>query len=584
VPSSHSLRRKQSSGTGTSASSSWRTRPRRTKSITDVTPWGTKVGPATRGGAYPRELWSRNDVFPDESAGAILGPDPRLDVITGIDRDHIEHCDVVVVGSGAGGAVVAKELAERGLSVIVLEEGAYFTKDDFTGPPLRRYQRLERNAGSTQTFSRRPIPLPIGKAVGGTTVMNSGTCWRTPEKVLNEWTSRYGLEGVDPAAMRPYFERVERIINMRPVPRELWGRNAELTHEGVTKLGYSGGPLMRNITDCHGCGTCAMGCPSNAKQAMHISYLPLAQRAGAKIYARTRVDRVVTRRGKAIGVVATTLDGRESKLARLTVRADVVVVACGTINTPVLLKRSGLAGSSGQLGRNLRIHPSLGVVGVFPEAVEGWKGTLQPYFVDELFDSHDVMLETTAPVPALSAAALPGIGRAAKDMLPGIRNIASIGLYVSDTSTGRVRVIPGLREPLITYQMNDTDLRKLLVGIRLGAEIHLAAGAMMALVGLPDLPAIGSAADLDKITQVNCTPADVRPTGFHPMGTARMGRAGDGVVDSWGAHDDVHNLFVADGSVFPTCVGVNPQVSIMAFATRTAERIATASSPVARRP
>jgi choline dehydrogenase-like flavoprotein len=530
-------------------------------------------------------LWERTDAFPDGSAGALLGPDPRLDVIDYRQvsrnanrkeslRSIQERCDVVVVGSGAGGAVVAKELAERGLSVIVLEEGGYFTKDDFTGPPLRRFQKIERNAGTTQTFSTRPIPLPIGKAVGGTTVINSGTCWRTPDKVLNEWTSKYGVEGVDPETMRPFFERVEWIVNMRPVPRELWGRNAELTHEGTVKLGYSGGPLMRNITDCHGCGTCAMGCPSNAKQAMHISYLPLAQRAGATIYARTRVEHVTTKHGAATGVVASILDERERRRAKLTVHAKAVVVACGTIHTPVLLKRSGLAGRSGQLGRNLRIHPSLGAVGVYAEQVDGWKGTLQPYFVDELFDSHDVMLETTAPVPALSAAALPGIGRAAKDMLPGMRNIASIGLYVSDTSTGRVRTVPGLREPLITYELNDTDLRKLLVGIRLAAEIHLAAGAMMALVGLPGLPAIGSKADLDKITAVNCKPTDVRPTGFHPMGTARMGRRGEGVVDSWGRHHDVRNLIVADGSVFPTCVAVNPQISIMAFATRAAERIA----------
>ena len=545
---------------------------RRSRFITDEsTPWGTKIGPATRGGAYPRELWTRDAIAPEGSAGATLGPDPRLDVITGLDRDHVERCDVVVVGSGAGGAVAAKELAERGLAVVVVEEGAYFTKDDFTGPPLYRYQKLERNAGSTQTFGKRPIPLPIGRAVGGTTVMNSGTCWRTPDKVLDEWTRSYGLEGVDPVTMRPYFERVERIVNMRPVPRELWGRNAELTHEGVVKLGISGGPLMRNITDCHGCGTCAMGCPSNAKQAMHISYLPLAQRAGAKIYARTRVDRVLTSGGAATGVAATMLDGR----AKLTINAKVVVVACGAIMTPVLLRRSRLAGSSGQLGRNLRIHPSVGVAGLYAESVEGWKGTLQPYFVDELFDSHDVMLETTAPVPALSAAALPGIGEQAKSMLPGIRNIASIGLYVSDTSSGRVRTFPGTREPLITYELNDLDLGKLLVGIRLGAEIHLAAGAMMALVGLPGLPAIGSAADLDKITTGEVKPADVRPTGFHPMGTARMGRRGEGVVDSWGAHHDMRNLYVADGSVFPTCVAVNPQISIMAFATRTAERIAS---------
>jgi choline dehydrogenase-like flavoprotein len=172
------------------------------------------------------------------------------------------------------------------------------------------------------------------------------------------------------------------------------------------------------------------------------------------------------------------------------------------------------------------------------------------------------------------AAALPGVGNAATNMLPGMRHIASIGLYVSDTSSGRVRLLPSSREPIITYKLNTVDFKKLLVGMRLAAEIHLEAGAMMALVGLPGLPAIGSKKDLDQITEGDWGPNDVRPTAFHPMGTARMGRKGSSVVDTWGHHHDIRNLYVADGSIFPTCVAVNPQVSIMAFATRTAEHIA----------
>lgn len=545
----------------------------------DRTPWGTPVGPATRGGAYPRELWDRTDPFGGGSAGAALGPDPRLEVIAfpDVSGDVVERCDVVVIGSGAGGSVVAKELSEAGRSVIVIEEGAYFTKDDFTGPPLHRFQKVARDAGTTQTFSRRPIPIPLGKAVGGSTVINSGTCWRTPDKVLNEWASDYGIEGADPTTMRPYFERVERILNIRPAPRDVWGSNAELTHKGVMKLGVSGGALLRNITDCHGCGTCAMGCSTNAKQAMHISYLPLAQRAGMRIFVRSRVDRILTSDGRAAGVVATLMDERDQPRGTLTVEAPVVVVAAGTIHTPVVLKRSGLTGASGQAGRNLRIHPALGVGGAYAEQIDSWKGTLQPYFVDELFDSHDVMLETTAPVPALAAAALPGIGHAATNMLPGMRHIASIGLYVSDTSAGRVRLLPRSREPIITYQLNQVDFRKLLRGLRLAAEIHLEAGAMMALVGLPGLAGVGSKKDLNKITEGDWSPNDVRPTAFHPMGTARMGPKGKGVVNSWGEHHDVANLYVADGSIFPTCVAVNPQVSIMAFATRIAERIAAST-------
>jgi choline dehydrogenase-like flavoprotein len=537
--------------------------------MSDLTPWDTKVGPATLGGAYPRSMWDRTDPHPEGSAVSMVGPDPRLEVVQYPDvaGNHVEHCDVVIIGSGAGGAVVAKELAEAGRRVIVIEEGPYFTKDDFTGPPFKRFQKVARDAGTTQTFSRSPIPIPLGKAVGGSTVINSGTCWRAPDKVLRSW-------GMDPSEMVPYFERVERIVNVRPAPRELWGSNAEITHRGASALGLSGGALLRNIGECHGCGTCAMGCSTNAKQAMHVSYLPLAQRAGAKIYARTRAEHIVVRRGRAEGVEAFFLDDRENVRGRLTLHAPVVVVAAGTIHTPVVLKRSALTGRSRQLGRNLRIHPAVGVAGAYPEQIDAWRGTLQPYFVDELFDSHDIMLETTSPVPALAAAALPGIGAAALNMLGGMRHVASIGLYVSDTSSGRVRLLPRSREPIITYKINDTDLRKLLIGMRLAAEIHLAAGAMAALVGLPGLPAITSTKELDKITDGDWDATMLHPTAFHPMGTCRMGSKGSSVVDTHGEHHDVRNLYVADGSIFPTCVAVNPQISIMAFATRTAEQIA----------
>jgi choline dehydrogenase-like flavoprotein len=544
-----------------------------------TTPWGTPEGPAIRGGAYPRALYHRYQKFPDGSAAAILGPDPRLEVIDEIDHDHVERCDVVVVGSGAGGAVVAKELAEAGRSVIVLEEGGYFTRDDFTGPPMRRFQKVCRDAGTTQIVAFPNIPLPVGKAVGGTTVINSGTCWRAPDKVLREWGSGYGVRDADPETMRPYFEKVERIQNIRPVPWDVIGRNAELTHAGVVELGLSGGPLLRNITDCHGCGTCAMGCPTNAKQAMHVSYLPLAQRAGARIYAHARADLVLTEGGRARGVEAAIVDPVTlRRRATLTVFAPVVVVCAGTVHTPVLLKRSSLGMRSRQLGRNLRIHPALGVAGVFGEDVSSWKGTLQSYFVDTLFDSDEVMLEATSAVPSLAGASLPGIGRQTKDLLPGMRNLVSIGLYVSDTSSGRVWVVPGRREPVLTYKLNDLDFGRLLKGMRLAAEILLAAGAMMALVGLPGMPAVTSRADLDRITDGGWTTKQLRPTAFHPMGTARMGPDGLGVVDSWGAVHGARGVWVADGSIFPTCVAVNPQESIMAFATRTAERIARSAA------
>ena len=226
----------------------------------------------------------------------------------------------------------------------------------------------------------------------------------------------------------------------------------------MTKLGVSGGALLRNITDCHGCGTCAMGCSTNAKQAMHISYLPLAQRAGRRGSTRATRAEAVWCAGRA-RVRCRRFDARRATstfAARLTVHAPVVVVAAGTIHTPVVLKRSGLAGRSRQLGRNLRIHPAVGVGGAYPERIDAWKGTLQPYFVDELFDSHDVMLETTAPVPALAAAALARHRARGDEHAPGhAAHRVDRPLRLGHVVAGRVRLLPGSREPIITYKLND---------------------------------------------------------------------------------------------------------------------------------
>jgi ferredoxin len=201
------------------------------------------------------------------------------------------RADVVVIGSGAGGAVVAKELAERGISVIVVEEGAYFVQEDFRGSLPDRFQKLYRDGGTTLALGRPFVSVPLGKAVGGTTVVNSGTCFRAPDRVLREWESRWGIEGASPDALGEIFDRVERTMHVKPVPEELLGENARVFRRGAEALGMHGAPMRRNIDGCRGCGVCAFGCPSDAKRAMHLSYLPLAEAAGARIYARCRVRR-----------------------------------------------------------------------------------------------------------------------------------------------------------------------------------------------------------------------------------------------------------------------------------------------------
>src|SRR5437899_2721406 len=370
--------------------------------------------------------------------------------------------------------------------------------------------------------------------------------------------------------VRGDVDEVERMIGVRPVPWEIIGRNAEVFDRGVRALGLRGEPIERNIVGCRGCGECAFGCPSDAKQAMHLTYLPAACAAGARLYARCRVERVRIERGRAAGVEAVLLerDG-DAVRGRLRVRAPLVVVAAGAIHTPGLLARSRVRHPA--LGQNLRIHPAVGVAGYFAEELLAWRGTLQSYVVDRLQDSHGVMIEVTNPVPGVSAAALPGVGRALKAGRGRFRPAASAGLFVSDTGSGRVRRLPGRREPLITYWLAPADARALCDGIALVAEIFFAAGAKSVSPGVAGMPELGHPREAATLRAGGFGPSALQPTGFHPMGTARMGGdPGRSVTDSWGAVRGIRGLHVADASLFPTCVGVNPQVSIMAFAARIA--------------
>ena len=484
--------------------------------------------------------------------------------------------DVCVVGSGAGGAVVARELAEGGLSVVVIEEGAYFTSNDFQGPPFERVLRLYRDGGLTAAVGRGIVPIPLGKAVGGTTVVNSGTCFRPPDRVLREWGSRWGIDSIDPESMEPVLRRVEETISVRPVPDHLLGKNARVFERGARALGYHGAPLQRAIDGCRGCGVCAFGCPSDAKQAMHLSYLPRAEAAGARIYARCRVDCIETEGGRVLAVEADILEQKTDRVrGRLRVRPKLVVVAGGALHTPLLLMANGLAKASGQAGRNLSVHPAVSVSALFDEEVYAWRGTMQSYYVDDFAESDGLLFEVTSLLPGVAAATLPGVGAAVKESLARGNRLASVGLFVSDTSRGRVMSLPGVRGyPAVVYNLNRHDATRLVRGIAIASEVFLEAGAKAVYSGLRGAHPISSRRDLDQLKRGDWGPAALTPTGFHPMGTCRMGRdPASTVVDQYGRLHGMRNLFVADASVFPSCPGVNPQVTIMALATRTARHI-----------
>src|SRR6185437_5009924 len=268
--------------------------------------------------------------------------------------------DFCVVGAGGGGAVVAAELAEAGANVVLLEQGPGHDPDGFTARPPEMLAKLYRDSGQTTTIGSPPILLPLGRGVGGTTLVNSGTCFRTPAPVLARWADEYGLE-LDDRAMSVCFERVERSLSVSEVTPELAGANAAVARRGAERLGWSHGYLRRNARGCVGSGVCVFGCPTSAKQHTGITYVPRAVGAGAALITNADVRELLVERGRVRGVLARLAGGE-----RLEVRAGETILACGTIHTPLLLARSRLAGASGQLGRNLSLHPATAAFALMP--------------------------------------------------------------------------------------------------------------------------------------------------------------------------------------------------------------------------
>lgn len=464
------------------------------------------------------------------------------------------NADFCVVGSGAGGAVVAAELAEAGASVVVLEQGDGHDPDDFTARPPEMLARLYRDGGQTATLGTPPILLPLGRGLGGTTLVNSGTCFRTPPHVLTRWTEEFGLE-LDEAGLAPFFERVEHALSVSEVTPELAGANAAVARRGAERLGWSHGYLRRNARGCVGSGVCVFGCPTSAKQHTGITYIPRARAAGARIITGADVREVLLKRGRARGVRARLSDGSSFE-----VQAPDVIVACGTIHTPLLLDASRLPDGSAQRGRNLSLHPATAAFALMDEVVDMSRGVPQSFYVDE-FAPEGIMLEGVAGPPAYAAMSLPLTGAEHTRAMADYRHLAQFGLMVSDSSRGRVRALAG--RPLIRYELCGDDVSKFQAGLVRMEELLLAAGAREVYLPLPDGVRPGSA-----------RARDLRLMAFHPLGTARAdARATHGVTDGELALHGVGGVHVADGSVIPSALGVNPQLTIMALATRLAFRL-----------
>ncbi len=309
------------------------------------------------------------------------------------------ECDVVIVGSGAGGATMAAELAEAGVDVVVIEEGGYHPTESFSADSMRALRTLYRDGGGGMAVGRPSVLFAEGRCVGGSTVVNGGMSWRTPERVLERWSAA-GVLGLREREMEPWFAKAEARHSVGLQDPETIGRDSELMRAGAAAKGWAVVPNRRGQLHCAGTNNCTSGCPTGAKRSMLVTSVPRALALGARLYADCRVDRV-TRAGRTVtGLTGHFVRPGGRPGPRLTVRAGAVVVAAGAIQTPALLARSGLR--RGQLGRNLSLHPNTTVVAFFDSEVTGWHGVHQAFQVREFMAEGLVLTAQNLPPPMLA--------------------------------------------------------------------------------------------------------------------------------------------------------------------------------------
>ena len=376
-----------------------------------------------------------------------------------------------------------------------------------------------------------------------------------------------------PEEMQLYFERVEKRLSVGVQAPETIGRDNQLLKEGADKMGWDVIPNLRNQLHCPGSNNCAFGCPTGAKQSALVSYIPRALHFGARLYSDVKVDRILHAGKRATGVVGHVVGPDYEQTHEVRVNAKLVVAACGSMYTPVLLMRSGFRSPSGMLGKNLTLHPNVKVEAMMDEEVRGWEGVHQAYQVREFGDEGIMTFAAVNLAPAVLGLSLPYYGSGLGDVMQDYSRMMIAGMLLEDHATGGVKAGPG-GLPIPYYNLADRDADAAVKGVSLLCEMLFEVGAKRIVLPFEGAPDLYSIDDARKLRHANISKEAMEIVTVHLMGTARMG--GDrahAVTDSFGMVYDADGLMVADASLFPSPVGVNPMETIQALATRNAHWI-----------
>lgn len=511
-------------------------------------------------------------------------------------RDVHLRTDCVVIGTGAGGAVTASRMAEAGYQVVMLEAGPYMTRADFTEDEASLNESLYAEGG-LRTTDDLSFALLQGESVGGSSTVNWMIMLRTPDHVLEEWARDHGVYGMRPRDMAPVFDRIEREVHARDVPDDAHSANNRIVLDGAAALGWRASTARINAVDCVRCGYCGIGCRHNAKQSTLLTYVPRALTAGATLYANARVTHI-EQHERDVGVgtppikrvhalVSSGLGDRAPRV--LMIDAPLVVIAGGAIETPALLQRSGMGG--GGVGNWLRLHPTTAVSGVYTRDIVASSGIPLSTMCDEFSrwngSDYGFWIECPPLLPSFTAAAVSGAG---PEHASRMRQFRQTGVLIALTrdgadtqvSSGRVRV-DGAGRTSIRYQLSNEDQRRVRASIDAAARLHFAAGATEVVTMHAPPLVMRDSRDLASVASASLAPNRVAMYSAHVNGTCRMGgNPKTSGTTPEGERHGVRGLYISDGSLLPTSLGVNPQETIMAVATVLAERMATRHAGMTR--
>lgn len=511
--------------------------------------------------------------------GGALGPAPANIV-----------CDVAIIGSGAGAGITAELLAKAGLQVVIIEEGPLKSSRDFNQKESEAYPSLYQESAARKTEDKA-ITILQGRCVGGSTTVNWTSSFRTPASTLQFWQDRFGLKDYGVDALAPYFDQAERRLNILPwlvAPNE----NNDLLRRGAAKLGIPAAAISRNVKGCWNLGSCGMGCPTNAKQSMLVTTIPAALDKGAQLLTETRAERFELSNGKVTALIcrSVTSNGALAPVNRAQSAIKIVakhyVLAGGAINSPAVLLRSGAPDPHGRLGERTFLHPVVMSSAVFEQKVEAWSGAPQSIYSDHFMDTQAIdgpmgyKLEAPPLHPVIFASTVPGMGQRQHDLLKSFPHNHTLLALLRDgfheqAPGGKVRLRSD-DSAVLDYALTDFVMdggRRALLSMM---EIQFAAGAQQVLP-LHEMasPYTSWAEAREAVNRLPMKPLLTRVVSAHVMGGCGLaGTERQGVTRPDGVHWQLENLSIHDGSIFPTSIGANPQLSVYGTVNRLAQGLA----------